>query len=304
VFRAEVQGLPRPEPMFSVRYINPKKLNSVLKNVQNLVFVTTLDKESLGARIIKGYFTPESINRIKSDESLYVHTDNDVFSKGQKVMYLFGQTEEALIEKLNENGERIAGVFNKAERERTARNLFKSKEQKGVSEMLQKSHECHMRIPFGYQIAVNEPGFVWLRNIGNEIDRNVFITYRNYTNPAVFEKDNLVQLRDSIARQQLFEDPDRPDTYLVTETTVPAIPIRTRQITLNEHYSVEMKGLWRTNIPSMGGPFVSYALVDESTNRLFYIEGFVISPGKSQRETMRELEVILSTFKPQSMANK
>jgi hypothetical protein len=227
-----------------------------------------------------------------------VHTDTDVFSKGQKVMYLFGQNEEALIKKMTENADRITAVFNKAEKDRLARSLFKAKALKGVTEMLEKDHGCSMRVPFGYQIAVNEPGFVWLRNVGNEIDRNVYITYREYTDPSIFEKENLIHLRDSIAKKQLFEDPSMPDTYLVTETSVPAIPIRARQLTLNDMYSVEMKGLWRTNIPSMGGPFVSYTLVDEAANRLFYIEGFVISPGKSQRETIREMEVILSTFRP------
>ena len=46
----------------------------------------------------------------------------------------------------------------------------------------------------------------------------------------------------------------------------------------------------------MGGPFVSYAMVDESTNRLYYIEAFLYSPGKPQRDLMRQLEVILKTF--------
>ncbi len=38
-------------------------------------------------------------------------------------------------------------------------------------------------------------------------------------------------------------------------------------------------------------------MVDEKTNRLYYIEGFLYSPGKAQRDTMREIMAILNTFK-------
>jgi len=42
---------------------------------------------------------------------------------------------------------------------------------------------------------------------------------------------------------------------------------------------------------------VSYIFVDQSTNRLYYLDGFVVSPGKNKRESLRELDVILKTFK-------
>ena len=58
-----------------------------------------------------------------------------------------------------------------------------------------------------------------------------------------------------------------------------------------------MRGLWKTNNLTMGGPFLSYTFVDEGTGMLYYIEGFTYSPSKKQREIMRELEVILHTFK-------
>jgi Domain of unknown function (DUF4837) len=58
-----------------------------------------------------------------------------------------------------------------------------------------------------------------------------------------------------------------------------------------------MRGLWKTNTSTMGGPFVSYALVDEAAGQFYYIEGFLYSPGKEQRPMMRELETILYTFK-------
>jgi hypothetical protein len=63
---------------------------------------------------------------------------------------------------------------------------------------------------------------------------------------------------------------------------------------------MELRGLWRTNNKSMGGPFISYALVDQDRGLLYYIEGFTFSPGKPQREIIRELEAILKTFQTSS----
>jgi hypothetical protein len=104
-------------------------------------------------------------------------------------------------------------------------------------------------------------------------------------------------MRDEFCKKYLFEDPDNANSYLITETTVPFIPVKTKEVSLNGHYAIEMRGLWRANNFSMGGPFVSYALVDEQTGKFYYIEGFTFSPSKDQREIMRELETILSTFR-------
>ncbi len=61
---------------------------------------------------------------------------------------------------------------------------------------------------------------------------------------------------------------------------------------------MEVRGLWRTNNYSMGGPFLGYAIVDEVQGNLYYIEGFTYAPGKNKREIMRELEAVLWSFKP------
>jgi len=42
---------------------------------------------------------------------------------------------------------------------------------------------------------------------------------------------------------------------------------------------------------------IRYERVDEKQGMLYYIEGFVYSPDREQRELLRELETILHTFK-------
>jgi hypothetical protein len=83
-------------------------------------------------------------------------------------------------------------------------------------------------------------------------------------------------------------------------TTETLIPIETEQVNFGNKYAVETRGLWKLTNNTMGGPFLSYIFVDEELNRLYYIEGYVYSPGKDKRNSMKEIEAILTTFKTQS----
>lgn len=297
VFRAEMQGLPRTETIFNMHWIDPRKLNFVLKQRRNLIFAVTLDQRTTGAAIIKRLFTPTSLEQIKNEPNEFVRTSSDVFAKGQEVMYLFSNTEAQLIEQVRANKNRLVDFFNKKEKEKLTTALFKAGQVRGVSDWLVKNFQCDLKVPFGYKLAQKEKDFLWVRQINPKDDKDVFVAWTNYGSVEQFKQENLIAYRDEVCKKYLFEDPDLADSYLVTETSVPFVPVQTREINFNGMFAVEMRGLWRTNNKSMGGPFLSYALADTASGRFFYIEGFTFSPSRTQREIMRELETILYSFK-------
>jgi hypothetical protein len=186
------------------------------------------------------------------------------------------------------------------ERERLSTSLFKSKQVKGVSQVLKKDFQCDLKIPFGYQLVMNNDDFFWVRQINPKDDKDIFISRKKYTSQEQFKRDSLIKWRNVICEKYLFGDPDRPETHLMTETEIDFKPIITREISFNKNFAIEMRGLWRTANFVMGGPFVSYTLVDQPKGMIYYIEGFTYSPGKDQREIMRELETILYTFRTSS----
>jgi len=297
LFRIEMAGLPRKESIFRMRWIDPRKLNFVLKQRRNLIFAVTLDKQTSGANMLKAQFTPESLQKIKSDPSSYVFTTSDVYAKGQEVMYLFGNTEKALMANLRAKGQYIIEHFNRKEKERLGVSLFKAGEITGVSDWLKKNMQCDIRIPFGYKLVINNEEFLWMRQINTADDKDIFIASVPYYSEDQFKKENLIALRNKFCEKYLFEDPENASSYLITETTVPFIPVTTKEVSLSGQYAVELRGLWRAKNFSMGGPFVGYAIVDAPKGKLYYIEGFTFSPSKDQREIMRELETILGTFR-------
>jgi hypothetical protein len=168
---------------------------------------------------------------------------------------------------------------------------------KGISEVTKKNFGVQISIPHAFDLVISNEDFLWARLMNSKDDKSIFITRKKYTSREQFSKDSLIQYRNQICRKYLFGDPEKLLSYLVTETNVSFKPVLTRDVTFNGKYAKEMRGLWRTNNVTMGGPFVSYALVDEKQGMLYYIEGFCYAPSRPQREIMRELETILHTFR-------
>ena len=296
IFSAEMPGLPRAESIFKLRWIDPRKLNYVLKRSRNLIFVMTLDKKGEGAQIVKKLFTPESIEKIKSNSPQFSMMNDNVFAKNQLIMYLFGKDEKTLLKNIRVNQTRLVEYFNEKERQRLTAALFKGGGVKGIRETINKDFQCDFKAPFGYKIADKNKDFIWLRQINPRDDKDIFIARKPFSSMEDFKKENILHFRDQVCEKYLFGDPDRPDSYLMTETRN-YIPIQSDTVNFNGNFAMRVRGLFRSNDYLLGGPFTGFAIVDEGTRQFYYIEGFTISPRVDQREIMRELETILYSFK-------
>lgn len=293
---AELEVTPRDESLFNIKFVEPDAINRSHKSMRNLIVAFTFSDRSADAGKVKSLITTASLEKLQADTSAFVITQADTWARGQDVMYLFSDSPENLARKILQQGTRLVSFFNEKEKERLRKGIIKSNANKALAESILKKNGFSIRVPFGYQLADQQEDFIWLRQINPLDDKDIWVARKKFTGLQDFNKDRLIKFRNEVCRKYLFEDPEKPDTYLVTETSVPYKPVLTRTINFNGKYAVEMKGLWKTNIPSMGGPFIGYALVDEARGYFYYTEGFVFSPSKPQREILRELDVILSTF--------
>lgn len=91
VFTAETPGLTQPEPLFTLRFIQPFAFQNILRQHKNVVLIATFDSNTSGSRKMQSYFTPESQERIKSEEDLYMLVEEDEYAMGQIVIYLLGK---------------------------------------------------------------------------------------------------------------------------------------------------------------------------------------------------------------------
>lgn len=295
IFAAPIPGLPQEEAAFNVRYVSPRHFKGFMKLYPNIVFVTTLDDNSADSRVMRTYFTENSLQQMRQNPDMFMFPLTNEFARGQEVLHLFGQTEEGLLQKLEANETRLRDYFIEFERNRLSRKLFTGLPNKELSQYTEEKHGFRMEFPVGYKVAVEGDNFIWIRLLDQQEDRSVWVGYKDYDDEEIFTKENILDLRLQFARQYIFGSDST--TYMKTERDA---PVHTREINFKGRYAVETRGLWRLNNMVMGGPFVSYTFVDEPTNRLYYIEGFVYAPGENKRPLIREVEAILHTFKTSS----
>lgn len=289
-FLSPMLGLPQDEALFNVSKVSPQRLNSVLKSAKNMVFVMTLDSRTADSRVLQKYFTDQSLNQIKRDTSIFMRAQKDLFAKGQTVLFLFSSSEALLAQKINYNRSAIREFFETSTRESIKSQIFNST-QKQLAARINENHNVDLTIPFGWERARDLKNFVWLRKMDAETEQSIFIYYEPYRDQGIFNK--IGEFRDKITRRNLY-DGENTDVYIKRQDI---IPVFTERVNFNGHFAVEARGLWKISDNSRGGPFLSYTIVDEESGLIYYIEGYVDSPGTRKKNLVRELEAILSTFK-------
>lgn len=304
-FREAMPGLPQAEPYFDIRFVNPFKLNSVLRSAKNILFVTTLDNQTPAGRRMQSYFTEESIQRIREEPALYMFEKQDEFAQGQEIYHLFGNTEDELINNIQENRTKIRQRLVNVMLDRITEGLYQGNEQTPVSRYLLENYGFSLRVPFGYDLVPltdSVDNFVWLRQLG-DIDKSVVVTFKDYTSEDAFAPENILAFRQQQLGRHIADD---AITYMTVQQIVPKEEgVELDTVTLVEYdtvafqgrFAVEARGLWKMSNDAMGGGFLSYTFVDEAQDRLYYIEGYVYSPGEKKRPSVRELEAILRTFR-------
>ena len=292
-FRSPMPGLPQDEPMFSVNKVNPKRLNNLLKTASNMIFVMTLSSNTEESRLLRGYFTNQSLKKIQRDSSLWLTVNKDEFAKGQVVMYLFGQDEEQLVKKIRENEDQLRNYLETVARGRIQDKLYQSRELE-IERAIRQSQDVAIKVPFGWDLAKNLPNFSWIRFLEVDKELNVFIYQEPYKSAEVF--DNVPAVRDRVTESYL-RDAERPDLYIDRQKLDGEfIRVFEERTSFNGQYAVRNRSLWKISDSSGGGPYVSYAILDEAKQTVYYIEGYVYSPGTNKKTFIRQLDAILATF--------
>jgi hypothetical protein len=297
IFTSNVKVLPQDENLYDLKPVDPSKFNKVFKASQNLMFVATLDNQKPEGKYMRKYFTENSLNQIEQNPDLFSFNQEDVYAKGQEVLYLFGRNEQELINNIKANKSGIKEFFNDKEAERLVSN-FKKTAQKGIMNFIEDSLNLELIVPVGFDIAQKSGDFVWLRELDSKEEYNIWMVKLPYNDESVFDPANIKSFRNSLGEKYI-TDKDIPDLYLTSQDEVDFV-IDT--INFNNNYALRIKGLWKYSDNSRGGSFVGYLFANENTGDLYYLEGYLDAPGESKREPMRKLRAILGTAKlPQSL---
>lgn len=289
-FAAPMAGMPQDEPLFNIYKVNPLKVNSVLESAYNMIYVTTLDSKTSQSKKLRSMFTDESLKRIDKDTTFFRFVEDDKYAKGQKVMHLFAKSEQILANHIAANRAELLALFEGQASKITSARIFRSRSVE-IENALKEKYGFDIKVPFGWDLAKDLPNFAWVRELGQGKEKNIFVYSEPYTSQEVF--NDIPALRDRITEMYL-RDGQKPHLYIQRQEI---IPVQVQRVNFNGKFAMQARGLWAVSDMSSGGPFLSYTLVDEKNQMLYYIEGYVFHAAGKKKRMMREMDAILSSFK-------
>jgi len=268
ILTTDKNGLPQPEPAFSLIQVIPDQFAKIFNSHRNIILV------NIG---------PEN-------EQDKISVQQDLWSTPQVVINIKARNKEACLDLVKENSEYLVERFNRAERERVLMNYRKFMEA-GIVQSLKENHHISLVIPKGYRLDVDSTNFVWLASETPTSSQGILIYFYPYTDKNTFSLEYLVEKRDRFLKK--YVPGPSPNTWMATENLLPP---SFREFELDGNYYSELRGLWKLQNGFMGGPFISFSTVDEPRMRVVTVEGFVYAPSEEKRELLRQVESILYTL--------
>jgi len=267
-----VPGLNQIEESIRITYVPPSDFKGILTLIRNVLIININDS----------LYTKISAN-----------IEKDRWSLGQIVVTISAPDESSLAEYLNDNKKVIVDFFTKIEMRRMAATLQKTHSSEVLERLNAKFNITLNAIPEirGAYNAPDATDFFWASNNANTGRMDLVVYTFPYTSPNTFTQEYMVAMRDSILGANIagtFPGSHMATTEFVTYSST----------TLYGKYCGVLRGLWHMKGDMMGGPFVSYARLDESNNRIVVAEGFVYAPETDKKKNLvRRLEASLHTLR-------
>lgn len=267
LFKQPVPALPQPEPMFDLLRIDHDAFSNMFKRHRNILNVRISPYvDSAGVAIQKNRWAAPQIY-VEITAKTENQFDSLMQKKGKQLLALFQ----------NEEINRLDKAFRKMENQEVAR------------QMLNK-HNIILHVPGQFSLDVDRPHFQWISHETPKLTQSLLVWDYPYTSQKQLNYDQLILATDSVLLQNV--PGEEKDSYMAIEKRWQP---ETRVFKHNGKYTVEMRGLWEVEGDFMGGPFVSYTIIDTMRSRLVTFMGFVYAGKQNKRNYIRELEAILKS---------
>lgn len=262
-----------------------EKFSDFWKRHKIILFAGVLDGINATGKFINHRLPQKKI--INGLDSLFYFREKDLFASGQQIHFLVEGNQDALAGKILQEGKFI--LENLLDTEiKNKMLIFKNK----FPETFPKSNrEFSLHLPTEFLLIKDTSGFVWWRYAENIRDRNIFISWKPYLSQKQFSDSALTEWHCETGKKFIYGN-DSKNSFLTLQEELPLV---SRWITYQGNTGKEIRGLWKTNNNTMGGPFMALVFTDKKFQTLFFVEAFLYAPNEPKRNLMRELEGLLWT---------
>ncbi len=262
----QVYGLPQPEPIFNLVHIKSSAFTKIFQTHRNIVHAV-----------------------IGKDQKPSIELKTDVWATPQVVIEIRASSIKEFITLFGSNASKIIGhVINKEE----ARILksYRAQINESVTTHVEEKFGLTMTIPKGYNLLKDKESFSWVQYETKDLTQNLLIYSEHYLKENTFTSEGMKQVVAQFCKANV-PGPDK-GTYMSLYDEYPPFFVETA---IGDTYATKLTGLWRVDGALMGGPFVCYAMLDQSKTRVVYVYGFVFAPGKKKRNYVRQVDAILNS---------
>jgi len=296
-FESAYPVLPAQEPIFNVRLMTPADLvaKPLKRELRTYVIIADLkDTASATTKMLQQDLGKDKWQRALTDTAFHTSVGMNKWAQGQLIIYLFGNGDEELSKVIAANFSTVARRINMHDQS----NLFATvygirQEDKGLQKTIADNFGIDIKLPQTFNKALEKDNFLWLRMDYDGANQSIVIQKFPYKDKSQFDVSEIINLRNTYGKAYI--KTGSSDAYMTTN--VIDLPTLEYTYTNNGLYTKEVRGIWETENDFMGGPFVSYLMLDEAKNEVIFIDVFVFAPGKQKRDFMQQLDIIVKTVK-------
>jgi len=282
LFGRSQECLPTPESMFSIVNIPVSSY-------------TNTDMFHTHRNVILLELSPENPNKV------YMHIDD--YAAPQVVFDFAMKDKESLHENLRKYEQVMLRELYNTEHRRMFK-IFKGMQAYEINKKILSKFGFSLMFPDEYHIAKMEDDFAWVRKEAKDFGIGVLIDVFPYENKNAFDEQHILDRLDTIMKRQV--PASAPDSYMGIERRRDEqgnylMEIKSRQVELDSiSFCIETRGCWRTFGDFMGGPFVTYTMLDPTEKKVVMLTGYVFCPRNkpsTKRDLLMQVESICRTIK-------
>ena len=286
---------PSPEPTFDIRRFDVGELSSqpLKKQLRTYIIVANLgDENSNTTQFVKADLGEQGFERALRDSTFTTSVGRDKWANGQILIYVFAPTLDQLAGAIEKNYDGIAAKVLEHDAKQLYASAYSRGEGEGYIDRALQRYGAKVIVPGDYKLALDLPednGLLWYRRDIKESAMNLAIRQYPYTGPESISKEAVKGNFNVFGRNV---SSDAENSYVIINDV--DLPMLHWDKTIDGHFAREFRGIWEMENDFMGGPFITYVIVNEEAKKMLQIDGFILAPGKSKRDMLQQIELIAS----------
>ncbi len=282
--------MPQPEPFFDIRHFTLEQIQgeSLRQQLRTYVVLCNLnDDESAITRMVRNDLGEERFVKARKDGELKTSVGRDKWARNQIVIYLFGRSEDELVENIKNSFSAVAKRINMHDSEQLNARVYARNINLGLQRELKENYGFNLEIPSDYAFVLSKDNYSWYRKDTKEATLNLVFKRIPYVSKEDLSKEKLKALANEFG--QLVDKTDEDNFLRLDDKHLPILDY-TRDI--NGNYTKEIRGIWEMSKDFTGGPYISYLIYNEEAKTLLNVFAFVHAPGAKKRDYIQQVDFL------------